>query len=63
MLYRLTEPVLGRIRKHMPKNWAIDLSPMVAFVVIMLIKMIVFDTMEKNLLKLYTSVTLPTPFR
>lgn len=63
MLYRLTEPLLGRIRKHMPGGWAIDLSPMVAFIGIMMVKMIVLDTIEKNLLRLYSAVTLPTPFR
>lgn len=43
-IYRVTEPVLQRIRRYMPHTGAIDLSPIVLFVLIYLVQIIVFDT-------------------
>ncbi|WP_208434923.1 YggT family protein [Bartonella phoceensis] len=33
-LYRLTEPVLGRIRQSLPNLGTLDISPVIAFIVI-----------------------------
>ncbi len=43
-IYRVTEPLLQRIRRHMPDTGALDLSPIVLFVLIYLVQIIVFDT-------------------
>ena len=43
-IYRVTEPVLQRIRRHMPNTGALDLSPIVLFVLIYLVQIVVFDT-------------------
>lgn len=37
VLYRLTEPVLGRIRRYMPNLGGIDISPIVVFLLIQFI--------------------------
>lgn len=36
-LYKLTEPVLGKIRKYMPDFGVIDISPIIVFLAIRLI--------------------------
>ena len=41
LLYRLTEPVLAPIRRFLPPAGAIDFSPVVAFVLIIVAKQIV----------------------
>jgi len=43
-IYRVTEPALTRIRRHMPSTGMIDLSPLVLFALIYLVQIIVFDT-------------------
>jgi len=43
-VYRVTEPVLRRIRQHMPDTGMLDLSPLVAFAAIYVLQIIVFDT-------------------
>lgn len=43
-IYRVTDPVLRRIRRHMPDTGMLDLSPLVAFAAIYLLQMIVFDS-------------------
>lgn len=43
-IYRVTEPLLQRIRRYMPDTGALDLSPIVLFVLIYLVQIIVFDT-------------------
>ena len=43
-IYRVTEPVLQRVRRHLPNTGMIDLSPIVVFVLIYLVQIIVFDT-------------------
>lgn len=43
-IYRVTDPLLRRIRRHMPDTGMLDLSPLVAFIVIYVIQIIFFDT-------------------
>lgn len=43
-IYRVTEPVLRRIRRYMPNTGMLDLSPIVLFVLIYLVQIVVFDT-------------------
>lgn len=43
-VYRVTNPVLRRIRRHMPDTGMLDLSPLVAFAAIYVLQIIVFDT-------------------
>ena len=50
-IHRVTEPVLRRIRRHMPDTGAIDLSPMVAFVAIIILQKIVFNTVSEYLIR------------
>ncbi|WP_273719975.1 MULTISPECIES: YggT family protein [unclassified Bartonella] len=38
-LYRLTEPVLSRIRQFLPNLGTIDISPVVVFIIIYFIRM------------------------
>jgi len=49
-IYRVTDPLLRRIRRHMPDTGMIDLSPLVAFVLIYIIQIILFDTAYQYLL-------------
>ena len=43
-IYRVTDPVLRRIRRHMPDTGMLDLSPLVAFAAIYVLQIIVLDT-------------------
>lgn len=43
-IYRITDPILRRIRRHMPDTGMLDLSPLVAFAAIYVLQIIVFDT-------------------
>jgi YggT family protein len=43
-IYRVTEPVLRRVRRYMPDTGMLDLSPLVVFALIYLVQIIVFDT-------------------
>jgi YggT family protein len=43
-IYRVTEPLLRRIRRHMPDTGAFDLSPLVAFALIYVVQIVVFNT-------------------
>lgn len=43
-IYRITEPLLRRIRRHMPSTGMLDLSPLVAFAAIYMIQIIVLNT-------------------
>jgi len=43
-IYRVTDPLLNRIRRHMPDTGMLDLSPMVAFALIYVVQIVVFDT-------------------
>ncbi|MBT1073231.1 YggT family protein [Pelotalea chapellei] len=43
-IYRITEPLLRKIRRHMPDTGMLDLSPLVAFALIYVLQIIVFST-------------------
>ena len=43
-IQRVTDPVLNRIRRHMPDTGMLDLSPLVAFALIYVVQIIVFNT-------------------
>ena len=43
-IYRITDPVLRRIRRHMPDTGMLDLSPIIAFAAIYVLQIIIFDT-------------------
>jgi len=43
-IYRVTDPLLRRIRRHMPDTGALDLSPLVAFAAIYILQIVVFNT-------------------
>jgi len=43
-IYRVTEPVLRRVRRYMPNTGMVDLSPLVVFALIYLVQIVVFDT-------------------
>jgi YggT family protein len=43
-IHRVTEPVLRKIRRHMPDTGMLDLSPLVAFAAIYVLQIVVFDT-------------------
>lgn len=43
-IHRVTEPLLRRIRRKMPDTGMLDLSPLVAFALIYIIQIIVFNT-------------------
>ncbi len=49
-IYRVTDPILSRIRRHMPNTGMIDLSPLVAFAGIYVLQIIVFDTAYQYLI-------------
>lgn len=44
VLYRLTEPVLGRIRRVLPSMGGLDLSPVVAILALMFLRILLRDT-------------------
>lgn len=45
-LYRLTEPVLSRIRQILPDFGAIDISPVVVFIIIYFIRIFMWHVYE-----------------
>ncbi|MCZ2203952.1 YggT family protein [Bartonella sp. A05] len=45
-LYRATEPVLGRIRRFLPNLGAIDISPIVVFLIIYFIRIFMWRAYE-----------------
>jgi len=49
-IYRATEPLLQRIRRHMPDTGALDLSPLVAFALIYVLQIVVFNTAYEYLM-------------
>lgn len=51
-IYRVTEPLLQRVRRHMPNTGMIDISPLVVFALIYLVQIIVFDTAYTYLMML-----------
>lgn len=53
-IYRVTEPILQRVRRYMPNTGMIDLSPLVVFALIYVVQIIVFDTAYEYLIMLST---------
>jgi YggT family protein len=43
-IYRITDPLLKRIRRYMPNTGMLDFSPLVAFALIYVLQIVVFDT-------------------
>jgi len=43
-IYRITDPLLRRIRRYMPNTGMLDFSPLVAFALIYVLQIVVFDT-------------------
>jgi YggT family protein len=41
VIYKITEPVLGPIRRKLPMTWGIDFSPMVVFLLLFAIRIVV----------------------
>ncbi len=50
-LYRVTEPVLSRIRRKMPYMGGVDLSPLVAFAIIYVLQIVVLNTLYHYLIE------------
>lgn len=57
-LHRVTEPLLRRIRRHMPDTGAMDLSPLVAFALIYLLQIVLLDTIYQYLFNASLSLRL-----
>lgn len=57
-LYRVTEPLLSRIRRYMPDTGAQDLSPIIAFALIYLAQIVILDTMYQYLFNASLSLRL-----
>jgi YggT family protein len=53
-LYQITEPVLGRIRRHIPYLGGIDVSPLIVLVAIFFIQRFVVATLYDFAMKLKT---------
>lgn len=43
-IFRITDPLLKRIRRYMPNTGMLDFSPLVAFALIYVLQIAVFDT-------------------
>ena len=48
VLYRLTEPVLGPIRRRLPATGGLDLSPIVLFLALLLLERIIIYYVYPN---------------
>jgi YggT family protein len=57
-LYRVTEPLLRRIRKVMPDTGAVDLSPLVAFALIYVVQIVVLNTLYDYLITFSMNIRL-----
>ncbi|MFZ4855934.1 MAG: YggT family protein [Desulfuromonadaceae bacterium] len=53
---RVTEPVLRKIRRHMPDTGMLDLSPIVAFAAIYVLQIVLFDTAYHYLMSMSMSL-------
>jgi YggT family protein len=49
-IYRITDPLLRRIRRYMPDTGMLDLSPIAAFALIYVLQIVVFDTAYQYLM-------------
>ncbi|MBI2354619.1 MAG: YggT family protein [Deltaproteobacteria bacterium] len=57
-IHRVTEPLLRRIRRYMPDTGMLDLSPLVAFAVIYVLQIVVFNTAYQYLMTASMSLKL-----
>lgn len=57
-IHRVTEPLLRKIRKHMPDTGALDLSPLVAFAAIYIVQIVLFNTAYEYLITTSTALKL-----
>ena len=57
-IYRVTEPLLRRIRRHMPDTGMLDLSPLVAFAVIYVLQIVALNTAYQYLMTASMSLKL-----
>jgi YggT family protein len=48
-IYRVTEPLLRKIRRYMPDTGMLDLSPIVAFALIYVVQIVVCNTLYQYL--------------
>lgn len=55
---RVTEPLLSRIRRFMPATGPVDFSPLVAFALIYVLQIVVFDTLYQYLITYSMSLKL-----
>ncbi len=44
-IYAATEPILRPIRKRLPVSWGIDFSPMIVFMILLVLRIVVVDSM------------------
>lgn len=49
-IYRVTEPLLARIRRFLPAFGPVDLSPLVAFALIYVVQIVVLNTLSQYLM-------------
>jgi YggT family protein len=49
LIYQLTEPLLAPIRRMLPQSGALDFSPMIAFVVVLIAEQIVLSLLRSLL--------------
>lgn len=49
-IYRVTEPLLARIRRMLPAFGPVDLSPLVAFALIYVVQIVILNTLSQYLL-------------
>ena len=47
VLYQVTEPFVGRIRRFVPATGGVDFSPLIAFVIIVFIRMVILPELAK----------------
>lgn len=55
-IYRVTDPLLTRIRRFMPDTGILDLSPLVAFAIIYVLQIIVLDTAYQYLMNMSMTI-------
>jgi YggT family protein len=43
-IYQMTEPILAPVRRRLPLSWGIDFSPMIIFLILLVIRIVVIDS-------------------
>ena len=54
LIFQITEPILAPIRRRLPVSMGIDFSPMIVFILLMVIKMVVVTSIYQYV-ALYTA--------